>query len=283
MERVAIITPTFNREPLLEDCVRSAVAQSHPDVSIYICDDNSTDGTDALMARLVSELPRVHYLKNRFSKGPQGPRITALEEGDEEFVAFLDSDNRYHEHAIARCIEVFRSDPAADVVCFGQKCLHLEPAGRKELAWIEDLIPNLEGNILRPLLRTEVAVDMGNCVIRRDALNRAGGLDETLPSYNDFELHIRLARFAKYRSIQEILMNYLIHGDQITANPLLRGRGLLQVANRHRALFEEAGAMGILMHRLLGHAKKAPGFSGCDLALRAFSMAPVACLQACRQ
>lgn len=280
MEHVAIITPTFNRAKLLEDGVRSAVAQTHPGVRVYVCDDHSTDGTDALMADLTAEFPELRYLKNRHAKGPQGPRITALEEGDEEFVAFLDSDNRYHPTAIARCLDVFRRDPALDVVCFGQKCLHHEPDGEAELDWIEDLVPELEGDILRPLLRTEVAVDMGNCVLRRSALDRAGGLDEGLPAYNDFELHIRLATFARYHSLPDILMDYLVHGDQITGNSLLRGRGLLRIVRRHRALFEKADALEIILLRLLGHANHAPGPGGYGLAFRIFGLAPAACFRA---
>ena len=274
MEQVAVITPTFNRRSLLEDSVRSAAAQTHPEVGIYVCDDHSTDDTDTLMAALAAEIPSVRYLRNRHAKGPQGARITALEEGTEEFVAFLDSDNRYHPDAISRCLEVFRSDPSTDVVCFGQKCVHHGSASESELEWIEDLIPELEGDILRPLLRTEVAVDMGNCLIRREALDRAGGLDEELPAYNDFELHIRLARFARYRSIPEVLMTYLVHGDQITANSLRRGLGLLRITRQHRALFEEADAMETIMLRILGHANHAPGPGGYGLAFQAFALAP---------
>ena len=259
--------------------MRSAAGQSHPDVAVYVCDDHSTDGTDALMARLAGELPRVRYLKNRHRKGPQGPRITALEEGDEEFIAFLDSDNRYDAGAMARAVGAFRQDPARDVVCFGQKCVHVIQ-GREDLEWIEDLVPCLEGDILVPLLRTEVAVDMGNCLIRRSALDRAGGLDEDLPAYNDFELHIRLARFARYHSIPDILMTYLVHGSQITANSLLRGRGLLKIIRRHRALFEEAGAMESILLRAFGHANHAPGLGGFGLALQTFALAPLGCLRA---
>jgi glycosyltransferase involved in cell wall biosynthesis len=260
--------------------VRSAAAQTHPGVVIYVCDDHSTDRTDALMDRLAEEIPSLRYLRNRHAKGPQGPRITALEEGTEEFVAFLDSDNRYHPDAVSRCLEAFRGDPSSDVVCFGQECVHHGSARGSELEWIENLIPELEGDILGPLLRTEVAVDMGNCVIRRAALERAGGLDEDLPAYNDFELHIRLARFARYHSIPEVLMTYLVHGDQITANSLLRGRGLLRIARRHRALFEEAGAMETIMMRIFGHANHAPGPGGYQLAFQAFALAPMASLRA---
>lgn len=280
MERVAIITPTFNRADLLEECVRSAAGQSYPEVTVYVCDDHSTDGTEALMERLVGELPKVRYLTNHRAKGAQGARISALEEGDEDFVAFLDSDNRYDPQVVERCLAAFREQPDLDVVCFGQKCVNLEPEGREQLTWIEDLLPELEGDIHEPLLRTEVAVDMGNCLIRRRALERAGGLDEDLPAYNDFELHIRLARFARYHSIPEVLMTYLVHGDQITGNSRLRGLGLLRIIGRHRREFEKAGAMETIMLRVLGHANHAPGPGGYGLAFRAFTLAPLVCLRA---
>lgn len=121
---------------------------------------------------------------------------------------------------------------------------------------------------------------MGNCLIRREALERAGGLDEDLPAYNDFELHIRLARFARYHSIPEVLMTYLVHGDQITADSLRRGCGLLRITRRHRALFEEAGALETIMMRILGHANHAPGTGGYQLAFQALGLAPMACLRA---
>lgn len=284
MESVAVIIPTYNRERLLESCVVSAVTQTHPDVTAYVCDDGSTDATAGLMERLCGEFANLRYFPNRLPKGQQGARSCALEMGSEDYVAFLDSDNRYDRQMVARCLERFREKPEVDVVCFGQRCVRTDSADDDCMEWMqEDLPAELHGDILEPLIRMELAIDMGNCLIRRSVLDQCGGIDLSIPSYADFELHLRLARVACYDSLDEVLMDYLIHGDQITADPGKRGAGLAAIMKRDQRVFQEVGGRGAwvdVMYRLLGHAKSARGKARFGLMRDAIAMDPLAVLQA---
>lgn len=105
------------------------------------------------------------------------------------------------------------------------------------------------------------------------------------PSYPDFELHIRLAQLAHYESIEEPLMDYLIHGNQITADPARRGRGLAHLMRKHKQVFLEAGgeeAWRAAMYRLLGHAKGASGWMRVRLAATALQLGPGTAVAAVR-
>ena len=47
--KVAAVIPTFNRKEFLMDCIQAILDQTYPVTSIYVIDNNSSDGTDQLI------------------------------------------------------------------------------------------------------------------------------------------------------------------------------------------------------------------------------------------
>ncbi len=50
---VSVYIPTMNREGLLSRAVESVLAQTYKNIEIIIVDDGSTDGTPALLHKLL--------------------------------------------------------------------------------------------------------------------------------------------------------------------------------------------------------------------------------------
>lgn len=91
---VSVIVPTFNRPESTSRAVESALRQSHSDLEVIVVDDGSTDDTvDALVASHGSDV-RLKIV-NRSNGGPAAARNTGLEIASGDFVAFLDSDDRW--------------------------------------------------------------------------------------------------------------------------------------------------------------------------------------------
>ena len=61
--RFTIITPTYNREDLLQTTINTVLAQTFTDWELIIVDDGSTDKTEAVVKNLFLHDPRITYIK----------------------------------------------------------------------------------------------------------------------------------------------------------------------------------------------------------------------------
>ena len=61
--------PTYNRPEYFELTLRSALAQTYPNIEILVCDNSTDERTAELMqAKGYVQDPRVHYQRNRAAK-----------------------------------------------------------------------------------------------------------------------------------------------------------------------------------------------------------------------
>jgi glycosyltransferase involved in cell wall biosynthesis len=109
---VSVIIPTFNREKVLGAAIESALGQTYDAVEVIVADDGSTDGTADIVATYG---PRVRYLVQA-NAGAAAGRNLALRHARGEFIAFLDSDDRWHPWKIAAQVAVLRRHAAAGMV-----------------------------------------------------------------------------------------------------------------------------------------------------------------------
>lgn len=107
----AVIT-FFDSERYLAEAVDSALAQTHSPIELVLVDDGSSDRS-AEIAR--SYAPPARYVR-RENGGPAAARNTGLAHASGDFVAFLDSDNRWLPGAIALQLAAFATEPGVDVV-----------------------------------------------------------------------------------------------------------------------------------------------------------------------
>ena len=61
-KRVSVVTPVYNGGPYLAECIESVLAQTYPAFEYVICDNHSTDGTSATLARYASEDSRIRLV-----------------------------------------------------------------------------------------------------------------------------------------------------------------------------------------------------------------------------
>src|SRR6267142_309603 len=66
---VSICIPTYNRAATLAAAIASAQAQSYGDLEILVLDDQSSDGTEALVGEAARADPRVRLVRQRQNVG----------------------------------------------------------------------------------------------------------------------------------------------------------------------------------------------------------------------
>lgn len=96
MPAVSIITPTFNSEKYILDCVNSVKGQLFSDWELIVVDDASVDATVDLLKSVASEDARIKVIVLDHNQGPAVARNMAIDIATGRFVAFLDADDLWH-------------------------------------------------------------------------------------------------------------------------------------------------------------------------------------------
>lgn len=89
---VSIIMPSYNTAGFIEETIESVLNQTYTDWELIIVDDCSSDNTDEIIKKYLSD-ERIKYFKNEKNSGAAVSRNKALSEAKGKWIAFLDSDD----------------------------------------------------------------------------------------------------------------------------------------------------------------------------------------------
>lgn len=90
---ISIVTPVYNAERSLRECLDSVVRQTMSGIEVIAVDDGSTDGSSALLREYQGAYPdRVIVLRTE-NCGANHARNEAMKHATGEYVLFLDSDD----------------------------------------------------------------------------------------------------------------------------------------------------------------------------------------------
>lgn len=182
--RVSVVVPTCGRPALLLRLMRALCRQSlgRDAFEVIVVDDGRCDATRSAVQALLRSEPslRLRYLRPPLARqGPARARNLGWLAAGAPLVAFTDDD----------------TVPAADWLERGARALETSPcaalAGRVVVP-VLDRVPTDHERVTRGLERTEFIT--ANAFVRRDALQRVGGVDErfTRAWREDSDLQFRL-------------------------------------------------------------------------------------------
>jgi glycosyltransferase involved in cell wall biosynthesis len=108
---VSIIITSYNRAGLISKAIASALNQDYPNLEIVISDNCSTDDTDTVIRKYISD-PRVKYSRNEKNIGmiPNFRKATyELSKG--EYITYISSDDYLIDNAfVSDCIKLVKQD-----------------------------------------------------------------------------------------------------------------------------------------------------------------------------
>ena len=113
---VSVIIPTYNRQALLPRAIDSVVRQTFSDWEIVLVDDGSTDDTPRIAARYLRQLGRRFIFLRQENRGASAARNAGIETARGEYIAFLDSDDEFVPHKLARQMALLEKRPQLGMV-----------------------------------------------------------------------------------------------------------------------------------------------------------------------
>jgi glycosyltransferase involved in cell wall biosynthesis len=177
---LSVIIPTYNEETLLPGCLDSLLTQSADPASyeVVVVDNHSTDRSAGIARSKgvrVEEEPRKGYV-HAIRRG--------VEVSQANLLAFTDADCRVPRDWVARILHDFEEAP--DIVALG---------GGLDFF---DLNPIVKG-VTKAILSFTRVLPGNNMVVRREALDRIGGIDPRVNLSADYWLTLKLRRVGRIR------------------------------------------------------------------------------------
>lgn len=185
---------------LLRECLDSIAAQTFEEWECLVVDDGSTDSSVDVASAFGSRDRRFKVFdKGRQRKGAAACRNQGIQKATGRYVMFLDSDDLLSETCVERRVRVFGERSDCDFMVFGTEGF-LDSPGDAPRRWnIEKPDPDL----LR-FLRLDVPWSTTSPIWKRSALLALGGFEQTLPGWQDWQLHVsailRDLRYCKVNS-----------------------------------------------------------------------------------
>lgn len=184
---ITVITPTKNRFKLLCEALDSVQRQSFDAWEHIIVDDGSNDGTMEEVARRSKTDPRIRYIRREEeSSGTSVCRNIGIRQARADLIVFLDSDDLLDPECLGRRVSVMQRNADLDFATFQTGVFEKTPGDLGRL-----LDPKLIGDDLLRFLFFECPWVTAGPVWRKETLLRLGLFDESLPSWQDIDLHIR--------------------------------------------------------------------------------------------
>lgn len=224
-KKVSIITATYNSENFIEQTYNSLLQQTLTQWEWIITDDCSTDSTKNIIEQIKLKDNRVKVFYNSVNSGAAISRNKSLQYANGEFLAFIDSDDLWHESKLERQINFMGNNIDFSFTAFEIMNENLEPKNHY-----------IDKKELRPLnyndmLKKKATLGCSTVMIRRSTFpNLQMPLLRTGQDYATWLLILKTG--TKAYLLPEVLTKYRIVSNSISRNKLKKALRQWQIYRR---------------------------------------------------
>lgn len=180
--RISIVTPSFNQADFIEETIRSILLQGYPNLEYMIMDGGSTDGSKKIIGKYALWLS---YWVSEPDRGQSNAINKGWDKESGEICAWLNSDDIYEMNAFRLAAEYFAAHEDIDMI-YGN-CQVIDENGV-----FQEEAPKMEFD-LKALVCNKWFISQPATFIRKQALEKAGRVNEDLHLVMDWELFLRIA------------------------------------------------------------------------------------------
>ena len=210
---VSIIIPTYNRAFYLKLTLDSIIQQTFQDFEIIVVDDGTPNDDNFLLCK---QYEKIRYIKIENSGGPAKPRNTGIKQAKGKYLAFTDDDDVWQVDKLEKQVEKLENNPEFGLVhCY---CQTIDGNGN-----LQDKIigrpgdPNVKhGNVALRMMGNWTLMT-SSVLIQKNVVDKVGLFNEKMPpAGEDAEYWIRCSFFTQFYYIDEPLVHYRIHTNNIS-------------------------------------------------------------------
>ncbi|MCP4686176.1 MAG: glycosyltransferase [bacterium] len=209
----------YNDEKYLRVCLESVFNQTYPHLEIILVDDASTDGCPAILAEYGDRIIAIRHAQN--SGGLTQGRIDVITSARGDYIAHLDADDYLEPDFAERLMQEAISDPELDWIAPNLNVV--DGDGNLVGQWdYGDFPSDVREGLMRGFKIPSVPVPK-NGVFKRSFLTKNNLTWYELPNTRQGEDALTCIRYLqcdpKIRLIPDFLMDYRVHGENMSAAP----------------------------------------------------------------
>jgi len=208
---ISIITATYNRADLIERAIKSILHQNVNDWELIIVDDCSTDNTENVVKKYAKHDLRISYHKQEKNSGPSAAWNTGFHFAKGNFITFLDSDDEYLPYRLEKMKNYLEKN--LDIDFCGSSILIIEDGKKTICSFPNNGFEKNFGILLKSNLN---ALSGMNVMMHKKFVDKIGLFDENIRNWEDADFFIRAFQNGKFGFINEPLLLYYIHQNNIS-------------------------------------------------------------------
>jgi len=229
MPKVSVVIPTYNHARYLPYALDSVINQGYPNLEVFVIDDGSTDGTAELVKPYC---PKVNYVYKENGGTPSALNL-GLSLATGKYVCWLSADDALIGEKVSKQVGVMERDPSLGFSY--TSFVVVDANGVKQYEVNSPYYPDKQEMATR--LMEGCFINGSSVMMRSSALKMVGFFDESLPQAHDYDLWYRLLRYYSCGFLEEHLLAYRWHGENMSRNPLESCSLIVQ--ERAKGLFPE--------------------------------------------
>ncbi|MCK4738568.1 MAG: glycosyltransferase family 2 protein [Deltaproteobacteria bacterium] len=212
---VSVVVPTYNHSSYISDCLKSITSQDYPNIELIVINDGSTDKTDEVIKKFISETDFEIKYTTKKNEGVGKTMSLGLKQASGEYFCELCSDDLLPPTSISRRVEYMEAHKSADVV-FGRiraidaQGVLIEPSGDKEKPGFDSELHTFE-----EFVQNKAIITFHTGMSRTSALREVGGFDEDFYT-EDTYIRYLLVVFKEVAFLDEPVVDYRHHGTNIS-------------------------------------------------------------------
>jgi glycosyltransferase involved in cell wall biosynthesis len=227
MPKVSVIIPTCNRAELLPVAITSVLNQTFQDFELIVVDDASKDSTRNVVKGFHDQ--RIKYLYHKINKGGSAARNTGITNSNAGYLAFLDDDDEWLPQKLELQVGLMDNSPL-EVGGIYTGYIQIDRTSGEIL---DQKTATRRGDLAKELLRGNCIGSTSSILLRKECFAKSGLFDESLPSFQDYDLWLRIAGGFQFDCIERPLFKYYIHKSKIWTNPQALSIGLEMMLQRY--------------------------------------------------
>jgi len=236
---VSVIVPVYNDPSGIRVTLSSLVEQTSPtwDHEILVVDNNSTDGTRAVIREFEKDYYQIHLLIEDEIQSSYAARNRGIREARGDLLVFLDADMWVEESWLAEVVESMNNHNAPYMGCN----VEIRINGNHETLverFIRDMQWDIEG-----FIENDNFAPTACLVIQRELLDAVGPFDDRFVSAGDMEFGQRINEVGFEQRFEPSVTVYHPARSSLQAlfSKMFRvGRGLFQYYRYHPERFNKA-------------------------------------------
>lgn len=207
MPTISVIIPTYNRIDLIGRALCSVYAQNDLITEVIVVDDGSTDRTVSLVK---AKFPKVLVISQERC-GVSHARNRGIEAAQGEWLAFLDSDDKWLKSKIRLQIDTIRKDPKTRFV-------HSDEIWIRHGKRVNPMKKHKKqgGYIFKDCLK-RCLISPSSTMLHRSIFEEFGEFDENLQLCEDYDFWLRITAILPVSYIPTpLIQKYGGHSDQLS-------------------------------------------------------------------